>query len=326
MRLDVDILAPAVIALAGATALAVALLPGGSLLPQLRLPGTDAAAPRPPELPLEESGTLTISEGTPADLPGSWPRFRGARLDGIGSEGVPLARSWGPAGPSQLWALDVGEGYAGAAVDRGRVYLLDYDREARADAVRCLSLADGREIWRYSYPVKIKRNHGMSRTVPTLARGKVVTFGPKCHVTCVDAESGELQWAIDLVWEHGAEVPPWYAGQNPLVDGDRVILAPSGPEALLMAVDLQSGEILWKTPNPRAWTMTHSSIVPVTVGDRSAYLYCGSGGVAAVAPEDGSLLWPPCPAPSRWARVASSSPGGMTRAASCSSSSATATV
>jgi outer membrane protein assembly factor BamB len=37
--------------------------------------------------------------------------------------------------------------------------------------------------------------------------------------------------------------------------------------------------------------MTHSSIVPVTVGETQAYLYAGSGGVAAVAPEDGRLLW-----------------------------------
>ena len=28
--------------------------------------------------------------------------------------------------------------------------------ENQADALRCLSLADGKEIWRYSYPVKVK--------------------------------------------------------------------------------------------------------------------------------------------------------------------------
>jgi outer membrane protein assembly factor BamB len=237
------------------------------------------------------TGTVVTGDGVPSDLPGAWPRFRGPRLDNISTEPVRLARSWAAAGPPQLWALDVGEGHAGAAVDRGRVYVLDYDREAQADALRCLSLDDGSEIWRYSYPVKIKRNHGMSRTVPTVAGDYVVGLGPKCHVTCLDAETGELKWVIDLVWDHGTRVPPWYAGQCPLVDGDRVVLAPGGPEALLMAVDLASGEIVWKTPNPRRWNMTHASIVPTMVGDTPAYLYAGSGGVAAVAPEDGRLLW-----------------------------------
>ena len=41
---------------------------------------------------------------------------------------------------------------AGAAVADGRVYVLDYDVENKADAMRCLSLADGREIWKFVCP------------------------------------------------------------------------------------------------------------------------------------------------------------------------------
>ena len=64
---------------------------------------------------------------------------------------------------------------------------MDYDREKKQDAVRCLSLADGKEIWRYSYPVAVKRNHGMSRTMPAVTDKYVVGHGPKCHVACLDA-------------------------------------------------------------------------------------------------------------------------------------------
>ena len=35
------------------------------------------------------------------------------------------------------------EGHAGAAIHRGRVYLIDYDRDKKLDAIRCLSLDDG---------------------------------------------------------------------------------------------------------------------------------------------------------------------------------------
>jgi len=38
----------------------------------------------------------------------------------------------------------------------------------------------------------------MSRTIPAVTENYVVTIGPKCHVMCVDAESGEFKWAIDL--------------------------------------------------------------------------------------------------------------------------------
>ena len=59
--------------------------------------------------------------------------------------------------------------------------------------MRCLSFDDGREIWRFAYPVKVKRNHGMSRTVPAVTDRYVVGLGPKCHVTCLDAVTGRRE-------------------------------------------------------------------------------------------------------------------------------------
>jgi len=186
--------------------------------------------------------------------------------------------------------VDAGEGYAGAAVLNGRVYLMDYDREGKSDALRCLSLADGREIWRFSYPLPVKRNHGMSRTVPAVTPTHVVALGPKCQVCCLDAVTGKTQWTVDLVREYGTAVPAWYAGQCPLIDGDRVILAPSG-SSLMVALELATGKVIWQTPNPRDWKMTHVSIAPMELGGKKTYIYCGHGGVAGSAADEGSLLW-----------------------------------
>ncbi|MBM4039985.1 MAG: polyvinylalcohol dehydrogenase [Planctomycetes bacterium] len=285
-------LIPALSGLASVVALVFWLRasPAGEFKP--RVPGTDRPPGTEVDVARKVEGKLTKGEGMASKLAGSWPRFRGARLDNISREDAPLARSWPKEGPPVLWRLDVGEGYAGAAVRGGCVYLLDYDRKAQADALRCLSLADGKKVWRFSYPVKIKRNHGMSRTVPTVTDKFVVTFGPKCHVACLDAKTGEPAWPIlDLVKDHGATVPQWYAGQCPLVDGDKLILGVGGPEALLMAVELETGKVLWKTPNPERWTMTHSSVVPMDFADRRSYVYAASKGVVGVNAEDGKVLW-----------------------------------
>ena len=250
-------------------------------------PGVDAAAVVNPVL----GGKLVKGEGEPATLPGAWAGFRGADLSGIGTESTALTRSWPVAGPRELWSVAAGEGYGGAAVQAGRVYLMDYDQARRFSTLRCLSLADGREIWRYEYPLSVKRNHGMTRTVPTVAGRFVVAMDPKCNVVCVDRETGELRWGLNLVREYGATIPPWYTGQCPLVEGDTVILAPGGNDALLLAVELATGKPIWKTPNPRDWKMTHSSVTPVDYAGRRLYVYCGSGGVAAVAAKDGTLAW-----------------------------------
>ena len=235
-------------------------------------------------------GELVQFGGVPSDLPGAWPRFRGANFDAISKEDIVLARSWPTDGPRILWSIEVGEGYAGAAVLAGRVYVLDYDRAKQADVIRCLSLGDGQDIWRYSYPVKVKRNHGMSRTVPAVTQKYVVTLGPKCHVTCLDSMTGQFQWILDLVRDFKAKVPPWYAGQCPLIDNDRAIIAVGG-DSLIMAVDCATGEIIWQSPNPYDWVMTHSSIMPTEFGGTRMYVYCASGGVVGVSAEDGSILW-----------------------------------
>jgi len=239
-------------------------------------------------------GTLVKLDGVPADLPGAWPRFRGANFNAISTEDVSLARTWPANGPEVLWSIDVGEGYAGAAILAGRVYLMDYNREQQADVVRCLSLEDGRDIWRYSYPVKIKRDHGMSRTVPAVTDKYVVTMGPKCHVTCLDSMTGEFRWMFNLVRQFNTTVPMWYTAQCPLIEDSRAIIAPAGT-VLMMAVDCETGEIIWETPNPDGWVMTHSSIVPMEFNGRRFYVYCGGnqikGGVVGVSTADGSVLW-----------------------------------
>jgi outer membrane protein assembly factor BamB len=130
----------------------------------------------------------------------------------------------------------------------------------------------------------------MSRTVPAVADGYVVTLGPKCHVRCLDAKTGRLAWKMDLVGEYGAVVPPWYAGQCPLIDGGAAIIAPGG-ESLMVAVELATGRIRWKTPNPDKWDMTHGSIMRMDYKGITQYLYCYTGGVAAVAATDGHVLW-----------------------------------
>jgi outer membrane protein assembly factor BamB len=284
-------LIPGALAVGGIVAVLLWTTVGTTSRVDARLPGQDrpksgdAEAPRKPL-----KGTLTTFVHPAPKLPGAWPRFRGERFDGIAAPGEPLARQWPSGGPPVLWSIELGEGHAGAAVRDGRVFVLDYDRAASADVLRCLSLADGQDLWRYSYPISVKRNHGMSRTVPAVTDKFVVAIGPKCDVSCLDPATGREYWLIDMVGRFGATVPQWYAGQCPLVDQDRAIVAPGG-SSLLLAIDCRSGQVVWQSPNPRGWTMTHSSVMPMEFGGKRMYVYCGKGGVAGVSADDGSILW-----------------------------------
>lgn len=239
-------------------------------------------------------GTTTTGIGLPGNGPGLWPQFRGEKRNGIVTETFELTRD--PAQAVERWSIAVGEGYGGPAIAQGRVYLLDYDQAKREDALRCISLTDGREIWRHTYAVDVKRNHGMSRTVPAVDKTCVVTLGPKCHVVGVDPLTGAYMWGYDLVREFKTKVPAWYAGQCPLIvkhenGAARAIIAPAGENALMLAIDLATGQIVWQTPNTPKWTMTHTSITPVEIDGVPMCIYVGSGGVAGIDQHDGKLLW-----------------------------------
>ena len=220
---------------------------------------------------------------------GDWPQFRGPDRNNISAE-TGLLRSWPSQGPKVLWKTPVCEGYAGAAIKDGRIYLNDYNDQKKEHLIRCISLADGKDIWQWSYPVEVRPNHGITRTVPAIGQKLVFSLDPKCRFHALDAKTGKIVWQKNLVQDYKATIPGWYAGQNPLIDGDRVLLA-TGGDALVIAFDQATGKEIWRTPNPGKELMSHSSLMPATIGGVKQYLYLTMKNLMGVAASDGQLLW-----------------------------------
>lgn len=246
----------------------------------------------------ESSERVIIGEGFDfyteynSSLTGKWTQFRGANSDNISTDNTKLISNWGD-GPKIKWQVEMGEGHAAPVVYNGKVYVLDYDEVKKADALRCFSLETGDEIWRRWYRVHIKRNHGMSRTIPAINDKYLVTMGPRCHVMCTNPNTGEFLWGLDLVKEYMTEIPFWYTGQCPILDNNVVILAPGG-KSLLIAVDCATGKVLWETANPDNWQMSHSSVMPMTLDGKKMWIYAAVGGIVGVSAEGddvGHILW-----------------------------------
>ena len=234
----------------------------------------------------------TYSTETSA-LQGKWTRFRGVDFDNINKEKIRLINKFPPEGPKIKWTVELGEGHAASVIYNGKVYILDYLEKEKSDALRCFSLETGTELWRRWYKVHIKRNHGMSRTVPAITENFIVTIGPRCQVMCADPATGNYLWGLDLVKDFGTEVPFWYTGQCPLIDENVAVIAPGG-SSLLIGVDCATGNVVWKTPNPDNWKMSHSSVMPMNFGGKKMYVYFAIGGIcgiSAAGDDIGKILW-----------------------------------
>lgn len=211
----------------------------------------------------------------------SWSRFRGNNFDGIAKTNNSIPDLSNLKAKIE-WTVNLGEGHAGPVIYDGNVYILDYDEARKADTLRCFSLKTGQEIWRRWYNVIVQKNHGMSRTIPAVNENYIVTIGPMCHVMCLDRKTGDLLWSLDIAEQYNSSVPLWYTGQCPLIDNNMVVLAPGG-KSLMVGIDLKTGKIMWETPNPKSWKMSHSSIMKGLIHGTQMYVYAASGGVVGVS-------------------------------------------
>jgi outer membrane protein assembly factor BamB len=223
----------------------------------------------------------------------SWPRFRGEYFDNISRSELKLIEKFPEGGPLVKWSVPLGEGHAGATIYKGIVYVMDYDEEERADLLRAFALETGEALWVRGYKINLKRNHGMSRTVPAVTEDYILTIGPRSHVMCVNRSDGTFRWGLNVEKDYGAEIPLWYTGQCPLIHNGKAIIATAG-SSLMVALDMETGELLWETPNEKQWQMSHSSVIPFELGGRMMYVYSSYGGVCGVAADGsdaGTILW-----------------------------------
>jgi outer membrane protein assembly factor BamB len=225
-----------------------------------------------------------------ASFAGNWPQFRGPDRNGTSAE-TGLLRAWPDGGPEVLWSTPVGQGYSAAAIHGGKVYFNDYDEATSEFLVRCLTLDEGRELWRFKEQRRIRPNHGITRSVPATDGEYVFSLDPKATLHALNAETGEEIWRKNLVQEYQTKIPPWYNGQNPLIEDDKVVVAPAGPSALVVAFDKAKGKELWRTPNPEGWLLSHASLMPAKLGGVEQYLFSVLQGTIGVSKADGTLLW-----------------------------------
>lgn len=218
-----------------------------------------------------------------------WPQYRGQHRDGT-SQATGLSRSWPAEGPRVVWETAVGQGYAAPSVVASRVYLNDYDEGRSVWMVRCLDLASGDELWRYQVKKRIRPNHAITRSVPATDGGFVFAIDPKCELHCLDARNGELIWKKFLPAEYESQIPAWYNGQCPLIDGDHLVIA-TGGRVLMTALEKGTGNAIWETDNSEQFLLSHSSIMPVLLEGVKQYTYTTLKGLVGVEADSGKLLW-----------------------------------
>ena len=75
----------------------------------------------------------------------------------------------------------------------------------------------------------------------------VYAFTKEGWLCCLRAASGKSVWKLNYPSEFGTKQPIFGYCDRPLVDGDKLICVPGGPQATIVALDKLNGDVIWKT-------------------------------------------------------------------------------
>jgi outer membrane protein assembly factor BamB len=215
-----------------------------------------------------------------ASLP-DWPQWRGPNRDGISPE-TDLLDKWPKEGPPLVWkATGLGGGFSSVAVVEGKIYTLG--SRDRKEHLTALDAGDGKILWSTAIG-----DGDHSNGTPTVDGDRVYAVGLQGDLVCAKIADGSIVWQKNFGWGFS---------ESPLIDGDRVVCTPGGKDAMIVALDKQTGSTIWQAAMPGNVGPQgqdgagYSSIVVSNGAGVKQYVQLVGRGVIGVRADDGEMLW-----------------------------------
>ena len=192
-------------------------------------------------------GLAVVALVSSASAAENWPQWRGPHSNGVAENGDYPVEFSGDKNVAWMVALP-GVGCSTPIVWDDSVFVTcGIDGQ---DGVVCYGM-DGSERWRRQLgperPGKYRNGSG-SNPSPVTDGKHVVVYFKSGTLACFDL-SGRERWRLNLQEKFGKDTLWWDVGTSPVLSGDRVIVAViQAGDAYLVALDLASGEALWKEP------------------------------------------------------------------------------
>ncbi|NQT11587.1 MAG: PQQ-binding-like beta-propeller repeat protein [Planctomycetes bacterium] len=232
-----------------------------------------------------------------AASPEDWPRFRGPQNNGLSPE-TGLLDQWPEDGPELLWQIEgLGRGYSTVSIAQGKIFTMGDrpgDDGAAEQSVIALELATRRELW--ATTIGPPHRDG-PRCTPTVDGDSLYVIGTSGVLACLDAATGEIRWQKSFADDfQGKMMSVWKFSESPLIDGDKLVCTPGGPDATIVALDKKTGETIWKCAIPDIGGRGkdgagYSSMIVAEIDGVRQYVQILGRGAVGVEAESGKFLW-----------------------------------
>ena len=219
-----------------------------------------------------------------------WPRWRGMNQDGV-VKTTALNLDWSDKKPPLVWTFrQAGEGYSAPVVLGSTLYCAGAENgNTFAFAV---DVNTGALKWKQVLGAHFAHQHGNGpRGSVTVEGGKLYLIQGGGQIYCLSAADGKIIWQKDFKNDFNGKIQSgWGYSESPLVDGNLVICTPGGDDGTMIALDKNTGALVWRT---KEWTNEagYSTPIVVEVNGVRQYIQQAAHSVVGVSTKDGKLLW-----------------------------------
>jgi outer membrane protein assembly factor BamB len=176
----------------------------------------------------------------------------------------------------------------------GELYFLCANHGSDNEFVQARSVKDGSEIWTTRLG-NVGRNQGPqypgARSTPTVDGALTYALGSDGDLACVETRTGNVRWQKSLRSDFDGKPGNWAYAESPLIDGELLICTPGGSEATLVALDKQTGDVVWKSVVPGGEAAAFASATVVEAGGVKQYVQMLQGGLVGIDAKTGKFLW-----------------------------------
>jgi outer membrane protein assembly factor BamB len=214
-------------------------------------------------------------------------QWRGPNRDGIYPE-TGLMDVWPEEGPPMLWHYDdLGPGHASATVTSDRIYT-----SGTIEGMGHVFCFDhqGTLLWKAPYGKEWMDSYAGSRTTPLYVEEKLYMLSAFGLLSCLDANDGSKLWETDLFTDYDGRNNKWGITENLLVDGNTLFCTPGGVENNVIALDRNTGKLIWSSPG-KGEVSAYCSPLLVTLPERKLVVTQTASSILGIDASDGTLLW-----------------------------------
>lgn len=221
----------------------------------------------------------------PAVVP-DWGQFRGPKRDGVSLE-TGLLKEWPKGGPPLLWkATGIGEGMCAVSVVGNKVFTAGDGQMLALDA------ATGKVLWKTpcgdTGNTSATQGGAGPRGTPASDGTVVINVFQHGTIVCLAAATGKEVWKHKMS-EYGGNVPAWGYSESPLLDGPMVLVSPGGNKGAVVALNKQTGAMVWQATQVKDQPH-YTSLITAEINRVPQYLYFSQAGVVGIA-KTGQMLW-----------------------------------